>query len=188
MKLGMLRRTFRTWSNARTFKLLFTTCVRPHLEYAVPVWNTLTKKAIKKLEKVQERATRLVPQHIHNSYNERLLNLGLTSLEERRTRGDMIQMFKIQNNFNKVNLSAKNTSCNKNYAQNVGPASSVALRRRASIRLEKEFVKNCTVRESFFTNRVADNWNKLSDETVQSRSVNGFKASYDKFTNEKKLQ
>jgi hypothetical protein len=188
MKLGMLRRTFRTWSNARTFKLLFTTCVRPHLEYAVPVWNTLTKKAVKKLEKVQERATRLVPQLQNLSYNERLLNLGLTSLEERRTRGDMIQMFKIQNNFNKVNLSAKNTSCNKNYAQNVGPASSVALRRRASIRLEKEFVKSCTVRESFFTNRVADNWNKLSDETVQSRSVNGFKASYDKFTNEKKLQ
>ena len=60
MKLGMLRRTFKTWTNARTFKLLFTTCVRPNLEYAIPVWNSLFKKDIKKLEKVQERAIKIV--------------------------------------------------------------------------------------------------------------------------------
>ena len=68
MKLGILRRTFRTWTNARMFKLLFTTFVRPHLEYATPVWNSQNKKEIKKIAKVQERATRMVPQLKNLSY------------------------------------------------------------------------------------------------------------------------
>jgi hypothetical protein len=98
MKLGMLWRTFKTWKDARRFKLLFTiaNCVRSHLEYAVTVWNALLRKDAKKLEKVQERAIRLVPVIRDLSYAERLLNLGLTSLEDRRTRGDMIQMFIIK--------------------------------------------------------------------------------------------
>ena len=47
VKLGILRRTFRTWKNARMFKLLFTTFVRPRLEYAAPFWNSLDKKESK---------------------------------------------------------------------------------------------------------------------------------------------
>ena len=88
----------------------------------------------------------MVPQLSNLGYNERLLNLDLTSLEDRRTRGDMIQMFKIQNNFNKVDLSALKTNCNSNYAQISGPAEAVVKRRRASVRMGKEFVKNCMVR------------------------------------------
>ena len=84
MKLEILRRTFRTWTNARMFKFLFTTFVRPHLEYAAPVWNSLNKKKIKNIEKVQEKATRLVPQLKNLNYAERLLNLGLSSLEEKK--------------------------------------------------------------------------------------------------------
>jgi hypothetical protein len=102
MKLGMLKRSFKIWSYPRTFKLLYTTCVRPHLEYSVPVSNALKKKEIKKIEKVQERATRLVPHLSDLSYNERLINLNLPILEEKRTRGDMIQMNKIYKEFNKV--------------------------------------------------------------------------------------
>ncbi len=104
-------------------------------------------------------------------------------LEDRRTRGDMIQMFKIQNNFNKVDLSALKTNCNSNYAQISGPAEAVVRRRRASVRMGKEFVKNCMVRETYFTNRMADPWNKLEEEVIQAKTVNGFKARYDKHFN-----
>ena len=45
--------------------------------------------------------------------------------------------------------------CDKNYVQNLGPASEV-LQRRASIRLEKEFFRNCKVRETFFMNIITD--------------------------------
>jgi len=60
-----------------------------------------------------------------------------------------------------------------------GPASSVMARRRASIRVVKEFVKKCSVREKFFSNREADVWNGLDDGLVASSSVNQFKKMYD---------
>jgi hypothetical protein len=75
--LGLLKRTFKAWSNVRTFRTLYTTFVGSHLEYAAPVWNCLGKKDVKKLEKVQRRATKMVPQLRNLSYEERLLNLDL---------------------------------------------------------------------------------------------------------------
>jgi hypothetical protein len=47
----------------------------------------------------------------------------------------------------------------------------------------KEFVKNCMVRETYFTNRMVDSWNKLEEEIIQAKTVNGFKARYDKHFN-----
>ena len=58
--------------------------------------------------------------------------------------------------------------------------------RRAIIRLEKEFVRNCMVRETFSMNKVADDWNKLSNEVVEAKTVNGFEARYGKFTTSQK--
>ena len=69
-----------------------------------------------------------------------------------------------------------------NYAQNLGPANAVLQRWRASICLEKEFVRNCKVHETFFMNRIADDWNKLGNEVIEAKTVNGFKARYDKLT------
>ena len=71
--------------------------------------------------------------------------------------------------------------CNRNYAQNLGPANAI-LQRRASIRLEKEFVRNCKVRETFFMNKIADHWNKFGNEVIEAKTVNSFKERYDRFT------
>ena len=56
--LGMLKRTFVHW-NARLLVKLYTTYIRPHLEYCSSVWNPYRKKDIKKLEQVQRKATKL---------------------------------------------------------------------------------------------------------------------------------
>jgi hypothetical protein len=139
--LGILRRTFETWSDVKTFKTLYTAFVRPHLEYAAPVWNCLNRKVIKRLEDVQKRATKLVPQ-LRDMCNEERLLLGLTSLKDRKMRDDMIQMFKIERKINRVELFRK-CEDERLVLDGEGPASSVMVRRRSSIRIQKEFVKKC---------------------------------------------
>ena len=55
------------------------------------------------LERIQHRATKLIPNMRHKSYEERIECLGLTTLKTRRLRGQLIQAFKIINQFDKVN-------------------------------------------------------------------------------------
>jgi len=62
------------------------------------------RKDVDCLEKVQRRATKLDRGLKDKSYEERLRLLGITSLEERRIRGDLIQVFRIVKGFDKVDL------------------------------------------------------------------------------------
>ena len=64
--------------------------VRPHLEYAFQVWSPFRVGDISRLEKVQKRVTK-IPTILKNiDYLDRLEALNLTTLEKRRTRGDLI--------------------------------------------------------------------------------------------------
>ena len=64
---------------------------------------TLQKKDKITLENVQCRATRLIPALKGLSYPERLKRLGLPSLEYRRERADVVEVFKILNNIDLAN-------------------------------------------------------------------------------------
>ena len=60
-------------------------------------------KDIEMLEKVQKRVTWLMLRGKSLSYDERLQKSGLTTLETRRLRGDLIEMFKIFKSFDYIN-------------------------------------------------------------------------------------
>ena len=60
--------------------------VRPRLEYCIQAWKSYRKKDIDKLERIQRRATKMIPELRYLSYESRLLQCGLTTIETRRLR------------------------------------------------------------------------------------------------------
>ena len=94
--LGMIKHTF-THMDKDMFISLYQTLIRPHMEYCPQVWNPHLQKDINILEKVQRRATKIVPGLEDLPYDQRLKILNLYPLEERRIRGDMICIWKMFN-------------------------------------------------------------------------------------------
>ena len=78
--LGMIKRTF-TYLNKENMLLLYKSLVRPHLEYSVQAWRPHYRKDIDLIEKVQRRATKLIPQLKDKSYEEKLIFLDLILLQ-----------------------------------------------------------------------------------------------------------
>ena len=99
--LGMIRRNI-TYKEKSLIVPLYKAIVRPHLEYCIQAWNPHLRKDIDMLEKIQRRATKLIPGLRDLRYEERLKECGLTTLETRRLRGDQIEVFNILNGYENI--------------------------------------------------------------------------------------
>ena len=118
------------------------------------------KKDILTLEKVQRRATKLVPELRHLAYSDRLMSLNLYSLEQRRERGDLIETFKILKGFEKTDASFFFTRASSGT-------------RGHSLKLFKPRLhKSLKCRTDFFSQRVI---NGLPKYVVGARTTNSFK-------------
>ena len=83
---------------------LYKAMVRPHLEYCSLVWSPYLKKDIQSIEKVQRRVTKMIPSISAINYEESLKRTGLISLENRRLRADLLEVFKILRGFDFVQV------------------------------------------------------------------------------------
>ena len=166
--LGMIKIGF-TCMDKEIFMNLYPVLVRPLLEYCVQVWSPHKQKHIDTIEKVQRRATKMVPALRNKPYEERLAALGLTKLVERRYRGDMIETYKI--------ISGKENINREKFFQMATKRGNPDLLRGEIISKQRS-KKN--LRANTFSQRVVNSWNKLSKKEVQAKKTSGFKTHFDK--------
>ena len=65
--LGLIRRTI-MYKEKQLIVPLYKAIVRPHLEYCIQAWRPYHKKDIDKLDKIQRRATKMIPELRDLSY------------------------------------------------------------------------------------------------------------------------
>ena len=119
------------------------------------------------IENVQRRATRLVANIQKLSYPERLKALKLLTLEYRRKRGRMIEVFKILNGM--YDAAATEGQFTINEKDTRGNLYKILTRKTKT-----------TARQNFFTIAAINDWNSLPERIKSSQNVNIFKARLDK--------
>ena len=175
--LGIINKTFKH-KDKHNMRALYCAYVRPHMETSIQAWCPYWRKDIDALERVQKRATKLVPELRHLPYAERLKRMNLTTLEIRRLRGDLIQQFKIHHGYEKINWHMEQKPVSSICAS--GPAANTRANTNNKYRIIRQSIAKCKQREHFFTNRVSYAWNMLSNSIIESTSINQFKAKLDK--------
>ena len=151
---------------------LFKTLVRPILEYGNSVWSNGLKKYKNLVENVQRKLTKHITGLQDISYEDRLKIIKLPSLEYRLLRGDMIQVFKIANNY----YDPVTTHSIFKFSNN-------SRLRGHNFKIIKKST-NKSKYSNFFTNRVVNTWNNLPCSVVNAKSINDFKNLIDKHFNE----
>ena len=147
---------------------------------AVQAWSPYLQKDIDTIERVQRRATKMIPELRHKTYEERLRVLKLTTLQARREKGDLIQQFKIHKGTEKVSFkNEQKTPCYSIPVDCRPPAMAAgAYKNKYKIRGNHQQAKSL-IRQNFYTNRVVSKWNDLDDQTIESINLNAFKNKLD---------
>ena len=164
--LSMTKRAFKHLDKD-SLLTIYKSLIRPHLEYGNLIWSPRLKKHSIALEKIQRKATKLIPDLREEPYHHRLKVLNLPSLKHRRRRGDLIETFKILNGFVKVNNIFI-------LANNVTRTNS-----------KKIYIQHCKkeIRKNYLPTRTARYWNALNHNTVNALTTNQFKNLLDEDPN-----
>ena len=166
--LGLIRRTI-TYKEKQLIVPLYKAIVRPHLEYCTQARRPYGKKDIDKLERIQQRATKVITELRDLSYENRLLQCGLTTREIRQLRGDQIEEIdQIVNGYEDVD---------RNIFFKLKEGSRTRGHKAALVKEQCRL----DMRKYSFSERVINKWNKLPYDCVNASSVNMFKNKIDRY-------
>ena len=165
--VGLIKRSFFHLSPS-LFRQLYTTFVRPHLEYAQVVWSPKLRKHSKLLEGVQRRATRIVETCKNHPYTRRLEQIGIPTLEYRRAVNDMVEVYKHLHLYDKTTVPER-------FSPRTRPS------RNHSFELERVFAKDGLrgAQTNSFYFRSIKQWNAYPRKVVESPSIAVFKRRLD---------
>ena len=145
-------------------KTAYKALVRHNVEYCCQVWSPKARhgnwQTILDIEAVQRTFTRVIEGMSGLNYEQRLKALDMTTLLERRMRGDLIETFKILNDFNNYGKQFFNLS-----------------ERTGNLVARPKKLTH----SDFFGQRVMNYWNKLPEHVKDKNSVNSFKNGLDAF-------
>jgi hypothetical protein len=163
--LAQIHRAFH-YRDRVTYVGLYKQYVRPHLEFATPVWSPGNQGDIDTLERVQERAVRAVSGLRGRTYSERLRELGLPTLTQRREEADMIMTYKLLSDSD-TGYSAKwfEKAAARRPTRNNGGHNNLVVGRAEH-----------NYRRHFFSIRVPEIWNGLPDPVKEAGTVSVFKS------------
>ncbi|PKU47515.1 hypothetical protein llap_2157 [Limosa lapponica baueri] len=162
--LGCIRRSIASRSREGILPLC-SALVRPHLECWVQYWALQYTRDIDTLERVQQKATKTLKGLEHLSYEERLREQGLFSLEKRGLRG-LINVHKYLKG-----------GCREDGARLFLVVPSDRTRSNGHTLKHGKFPLN--IRKHLFTVRVTKHWHRLPREVVESSSLEMFKSHLD---------
>ena len=110
------------------------------------------------------------------TYEEKLAEAGMTTLEERRKRGDLLQAYRVLNKVDDVDPSLWFTMARQ---REDGPAAEATRQSAGFMNIKRGEERQNEIRKNFWSQRVIDPWNKLPDEVKQAETLNAFKNGVD---------
>ena len=168
--LGQINKSFH-YRDKDTWIPLYKTYVRHHLEFSCQAWSPWLKKDIEMLEKVQMKAVARVVGLKGKTYEEKLKEVNLLSLHDRRKRGDLIQVWKKLHGQSIMNDSIHQfASTNPRFTRCTNKPFNLA----------KQYGR-LDIRKNFYSVRVVEEWNKLPTSIQKADTLDQFKKGYDKF-------
>ena len=131
------------------------------------MWSPQYRRDMDLLECIQRRVTKMIQEMEHLSYEDRLKELGLLSLENRRVQGDPIAALQyLKGSYRKEGDRLFSRVCGDRTRGNGFKL------RKGRFRLD--------IRKKYFTVRVVRHWNRLPSVVVDIPSLETFKGRLDK--------
>ena len=160
--LNFIRRNFKS-CNSNIKNRLYTTYVRPSVEFCSSAWDPQTTLNIDKLERVQKRAARFVTGDYRRdqSVTEMMRRLGWTPLRERRARAKAVTVYKATHDM--IDIPFKNLPTIQNGLRNADD-------------YFIPFAHKNVYFNSFYPNTIRL-WNDLHDWIKESSSLSDFEGA-----------